>query len=1078
MRVFAMLHLYQSNRLETLGTLLATVQQAAPLSDPFAAETVLVQSRGMGRWITLDLAKKAGIAAHLDFVLPAAFAWQLMQKVLPGLPRKSTFAPEVLSWRLMALLPTLSGEPYQALARYLEGGETAVFELSGKVADIFDQYLVFRPQWIRAWERGELQGLGEDEAWQAALWRVLAAEDATRHRVRLLDDFLSSLTRAHLPERVILFGISNLAPMYLALVKRLSALTEVFLFTLNPCEAYWGDLVEARRQRDLFDTEAVAAAQGHPLLASLGKQGRDFFDLIAGDAELDSHPLYDAGEEGSLLSRLQRDMLTLANPGLGSYVPAVQAVDDRSIELHATHGAMRELEVLKDRLLARFAADSSLTPADIVVLTPDINAYAPFIDSVFGKRSDAGAANIPYTIADRTVAREQPLLASFAALLDLLDSRFAADDVLSLLDCDALLARFGLTATDVPFIHDWVRASGIRWGRDAAHKRALGLPDDAHHTWRWGLDRLLLGGILPEAMAGDTRSPLFGGLLPAGGAGGSLSETLARFASLIETLFELAELWQQAATPPLWATRLGEAANALFSVNAEEEDALAVLFDAAAELAEDATLAAYSQAVGLPVVRDYIQRRLKQASGSGFLAGRVTFCAMVPMRSIPFRVLCLIGMNDGAYPRDERPVSFDLIASHPQKGDRSRRFEDRYLFLEAILSAREALYLSWVGRSARSDEPLPPSALVSELLDCLCAMTGTDAGKSLLQQHSLQPFARSNYAATAEASFEPAYYAALSAPRHAPLPFATPLPLTAPRVVALSALIRFWQNPVRSYLSDQLGVRLAATLEDMETREPFALDRNSRVAVRTPLVAALYAGKPLAPVKARLSGMGLLPPAALGQAWLADELGQSARFAARLPDELADAPLPPEPLGLVIGDFTLAGELSGLRPCGLITTTPRRAHAGERIAFWLRHLVLCVLRPAGVMPASLLVDDEDALALLPVDDATAQLEAWLSFYALGQRAPLAFFPRTSLAAAKVLADDVTARDAALIKAYAEWDPSFTGRGKFPQKSEAAVELVFRGSEPLQDAQFLQLAQVLLLPMLAAFDGKEETEDAA
>ncbi|MGL6071965.1 exodeoxyribonuclease V subunit gamma, partial [Craterilacuibacter sp.] len=199
MRVSAMLHLYQSNRLETLGTLLATVQQAAPLSDPFAAETVLVQSRGMGRWITLALAKSTGMAAHLDFVLPAAFAWQLMQQVLPGLPRKSTFVPEVLSWRLMALLPTLAGEPYQALARYLEGGEASAFELSGKVADIFDQYLVFRPEWIRAWEKGELLGLGEDEAWQAALWRVLAAEDPSRHRVRLLDDFLSSLRREHLP---------------------------------------------------------------------------------------------------------------------------------------------------------------------------------------------------------------------------------------------------------------------------------------------------------------------------------------------------------------------------------------------------------------------------------------------------------------------------------------------------------------------------------------------------------------------------------------------------------------------------------------------------------------------------------------------------------------------------------------------------------------------------------------------------------------------------------------------------------------------------------------------------------------
>ncbi|MGL6071370.1 exodeoxyribonuclease V subunit gamma, partial [Craterilacuibacter sp.] len=815
----------------------------------------------------------------------------------------------------------------------------------------------------------------------------------------------------------------------------------------------------------------------HPLLASLGKQGRDFFDLIAGDTELDPHPLYSDTPGDSLLCRLQRDMLTLANPTSPDYALQLPADGDVSIELHATHGAMRELEVLKDRLLARFAADSSLTPADIVVLTPDINAYAPFIDSVFGKRSDAGAANIPYTIADRTVQREQSLLASFAALLDLLDSRFAADDVLSLLDCDALLLRFGLSPADVPFIHDWVRRSGIRWGRDAAHKVALGLPGDARHSWRWGLDRLLLGGILPDAMAGDMRSPLFGGLLPAGGASGSLAETLARFAALLETLFELADVWQVAAPPADWAGRVSRAAAALFTVDESGEDALSVLFDAGAELAQDAALAGYGGEVGLAVVRDYLKRRLKQSSGSGFLAGRVTFCAMVPMRSIPFRLLCLIGMNDGAYPRDERPVSFDLIARHPQKGDRSRRFDDRYLFLEAILSAREALYLSWVGRSARSDEPLPPSALVSELIDCLTAMAGEDMGRHLVCTHPLQPFSSDNYRA-GRASFEPAFFAALTAERRVAPPFAaSPLPLDTPRVVALSALIRFWQNPVRSFLGDQLGIRLAASSEDMATREPFALDRNSSVAVRTPLVAALYAGKPLAPVKARLSGMGLLPPAALGEAWLADELGQSARFAARLPEELAEATLPPEPLSLAIGDFTLAGELAGLRAGGLMSALPRRAHGGERIAFWLRHLVLCALRPKGVMPASLLVDDAESLHLLPVDDALEQLESWLVFYALGQASPLPFFPRTSLAAAKVLADDAMAREAALAKAYAEWDPSFTGRGKFPQKSEAAIELVFRGSDPLQDPQFLQLAEVLLCPMLAALDGIEPEGDA-
>ncbi|SUX29910.1 exodeoxyribonuclease V subunit gamma [Chromobacterium vaccinii] len=454
-----MLFLYQSNRLEQLGELFCGMTQAMPLADPFAAETVIVQSRGMGRWITLDVARKAGIAANIDFALPAAFAWRLMQLVMPELPRKSAFVPEVLAWRLLALLPTLEGEPFGPVLHYLEGGEAAAFELAGKIADIFDQYLVFRPDWIRAWEADELLGLGEDEAWQAALWRQLAESDPGRHRVRMLDQFFSELKPEHLPPRVTLFGIASLAPMYLALVKRLAELTDVCLFTLNPCEAYWGDIVDARRMLKLRQAGDLFATQGHPLLSSLGKQGRDFFELIAEDAELDAKPLFAAPKGASLLARLQRDILELNDP---SQLPRPSDPADDSVEVHACHGPMRELEALKDRLLAMFAADPKLSPADVAVLTPDINAYAPYIDAVFGRRDDA--PNIPYSIADRRVEREQPLLSTFAAALKLADSRFAADEVLALLDCPALLARFDLADADLAFIQDWVRDAGIRWG--------------------------------------------------------------------------------------------------------------------------------------------------------------------------------------------------------------------------------------------------------------------------------------------------------------------------------------------------------------------------------------------------------------------------------------------------------------------------------------------------------------------------------------------------------------------------------------------------------------------------------------
>lgn len=1050
------LNLYQSNRLEALGILYSHLTDS-PLDDPFAPERIIVQSRGMGRWLTLNLARQRGLAANLDYVLPAGFAWRLMKTVLPELPPKSAFAPEVLAWRLVDVLPTLSGEPFTPLQRYLEGGPLACFELAGKVADIYDQYLVFRPDWIRAWEAGRLLGLGDDEAWQAALWQQLAADVPGRHRVMMLDDFFAGLRREHLPQRVSVFGIATLAPMYLALLQRMAQLTEVNVFLLNPSEAYWGDLRARAPQGELFGDAATAS--GHPLLASLGQQGRDFFDEIAGGV---GEPVsaFMAPDSDSLLARLQHDILTLTPP---SQQPAPYQPGDASIVCHIAHSPMRELEILKDQLLAMLAADPSLTPADIAVLTPDINAYAPYIDAVFGYRDDA--PSIPYSIADRRLAREVPLLATFGKVLQLVDGRFEASEVLALLDCAPLLARFGLGDDDVSLLTAWVRRAGIRWGRDAAHKAALGLPDDATHTWRWGLDRLLLGTMLPASLAGDG-APLFAGLLPDSAAQGQLADKLASLAALYDTLAGLAANWAQPASVADWAERLRLAAQALFSVAEDDEAALQQLYAIADALAADAALAQFHSPVPLTVIRDAVLRQLEMSSSGGFLTGGLTFCAMVPMRSIPFRVLCLVGMNDGAYPRDERPVSFDLVARHPRRGDRSRRFDDRYLFLEAILSARDTLYLSWVGRSVRSDEPLPPSPLVAELLDTLGQMCGEDVAPVLTTRHPLQPFSRHYYDGTLP-SYEPLWAAALAAPAGDAPPFATALPYATPPVVLLADFLRFWRNPVRAWLADRLGLKLARHADELPVREPFAIDRDSRSTLRDTLVGAMLAGQPLRHAEARLAGQGLLPDAALGEAWLGLERAASARFAARLPDALLADTLPPQPVRLQLGEVMLSGELAGLRPEGLLRVVPRKANAPELITLWLEHLVRLAAGLPGVAPDSVLYADDgvhrfgafdaDGVALA----AGELLQAWLARYLQGQSQPLPFFARTSLAYARA------ERGKEMGAAQNEWAPDFTGLGRSPQRDDAANLLAFRHQEPLSDPLFVQLAETLLRPLVGA-----------
>ena len=394
-----MLRLYQSNRLEDLAAMLQKVQQTKPLSEPLLPEEIIVQSQGMRRFIGNYLAEHGGIAANIRFSLPAGFNWQLTRALLPDIPELSPFDTEVMRWQLLGLFVSdglsrpETAQAQAALSGYLCGGGTAAYQLAGELADIFDQYLVYRPDWIDAWQRDRLLGLGGDEAWQAELWRFLNDGQTAPHRVEMwhrLEQALQSPPDGLLPERICVFGIAALAPMYLQLLHALAQHTEVHIFALNPASEYWGNIIEPA-QILAAGGDADPAAAGHPLLASLGKQGRDFFNALAeSEASTDLSAYPEAPLSDSLLHRLQYGLQTLT-------LPDKTATLDDSIRIVCAHSPLRELQILKDRLLELLAHDPTLQPRDIAVLTPNIEPYAPYIEAVFGQES---GRPLPYSAAD------------------------------------------------------------------------------------------------------------------------------------------------------------------------------------------------------------------------------------------------------------------------------------------------------------------------------------------------------------------------------------------------------------------------------------------------------------------------------------------------------------------------------------------------------------------------------------------------------------------------------------------------------------------------------------------------------
>lgn len=1055
-----MLTVWQGNRLETLADRLADVLRR-PHAGVLTPDVVVVQNAGMGRWVSLHLARRLGVCANVRFRLPAAFLWETYRAVAPAGAEVSAVAPEVATWHLMALLGAVGDDPRFAPVRSYLGDaadDRKRYELARRLADTFEQYQVYRPDWIVDWERGTGEG------WQPELWRRLVGRGVRHHRAALQGELLRALSRVagdRLPPRVSLFGIPALAPAYLEVFQQLGERIDLRLYLLNPCREFWGDAMAPRDAARAGQLELFAPpAEGNDLLGSMGKQGRDFLDAVAelGGFHQDA---FETPPRDDLLGSVQRDILSLRNP---KDPKRAVAAADRSIQLHACHSAMREVEVLHDRLLAMFDADPALQPSDVVVMMPDVEEYAPCIEAVFG--AVGRDHQVPHTIADRSRRAESRLVEAFFALLDLPASRWDAARLLALLDAPSVRRRFGLAAVDLPLVRRWVREAGIRWGIDAGGRAAADLPATAEHTWRFGLDRLLLG----YALADDVPA-LFDGVLPYGDVEGSQTAVLGQLHAFAEAAFVLDDLLARPRPLAEWADVLaGVLARFVAAEDDEEADAQAIR-DALVAMAESATTAGLDDPITLSVVQAHLHRVLDVDAPRGrFLAGRVTFCAMVPMRSIPFEVVCLLGMDVASFPRTRRPLGFDLMAEQPRRGDRSRRDDDRYLFLEALISARRCLYLSWVGRSIRDNTEIPPSVLVSELLDYVrrgfTAPGGDDVVDHHLRvDHPLQPFSRRYFTGDrAELfSYSSPLCDASRALRRGEGLTSTPLcpePLDAAdpgwREVTPERLLRFFRNPTRFFLEQRLGIRLDEAPGVVETREPFALDALARFGLRDDILrlrldGVAEADDPFTLVRAR----GALPHGELGRAVYRSERGSVEGFMKRVTAALAGDRLAPVPIDLRLGTTTVRGTLPGLTPAGLVDYRLARTKARDRIGLWLRHLLLACAAPPAVALRSVWLGDDLTVTLGAVADPTATLRALVDLYWEGLHRPLHFFPETALACL-VKGGLGDARDV--------WEGDEYGF-RSGEGSDPYYQAAFRDTDPL-DAELAHLAAVVFGPYAA------------
>lgn len=1041
-----MLRVYHSNRLDVLEALMEFIVERERLDDPFEPEMILVQSTGMAQWLQMTLSQKFGIAANIDFPLPASFIWDMFVRVLPEIPKESAFNKQSMSWKLMTLLPQLlEREDFTLLRHYLtdDSDKRKLFQLSSKAADLFDQYLVYRPDWLAQWETGHLvEGLGEAQAWQAPLWKALVEYtdelgQPRWHRANLYQRFIETLESATtcppgLPSRVFICGISALPPVYLQALQALGKHIEIHLLFTNPCRYYWGDIKDpaylakllTRQRRHSFEDRELPlfrdsenAGQlfnsdgeqdvGNPLLASWGKLGRDYIYLLS---DLESSQELDAFVDvtpENLLHNIQSDILELENRAVASVnIEEFSRSDnkrpldplDSSITFHVCHSPQREVEVLHDRLLAMLEEDPTLTPRDIIVMVADIDSYSPFIQAVFG--SAPADRYLPYAISDRRARQSHPVLEAFISLLSLPDSRFVSEDVLALLDVPVLAARFDITEEGLRYLRQWVNESGIRWGIDDDNVRELELPATGQHTWRFGLTRMLLGYAM-ESAQGEWQS-----VLPYDESSGLIAELVGHLASLLMQL----NIWRRglAQERPLeeWLPVCRDMLNAFFLPDAETEAAMTLIEQQWQAIIAEGLGAQYGDAVPLSLLRDELALRLDQERISQrFLAGPVNICTLMPMRSIPFKVVCLLGMNDGVYPRQLAPLGFDLMSQKPKRGDRSRRDDDRYLFLEALISAQQKLYISYIGRSIQDNSERFPSVLVQELIDYIgqshylpgdealnCDESEARVKAHLTCHHTRMPFDPQNYQPGNLQSYAREWLPAASQAGKAHSEFVQPLPFTLPETVPLETLQRFWAHPVRAFFQMRLQVNFRTEDSEIPDTEPFILEGLSRYQINQQLLNVLVEQDDAERLFRRFRAAGDLPYGAFGEIFWETQCQEMQQLADRV--IACRQPGQSMEIDLACNGVQITGWLPQVQPDGLLRWRPSLLSVAQGMQLWLEHLVYCASGGNGESRLFLRKDGEWRFPPLAAEQALHYLSQLIEGYREGMSAPLLVLPES------------------------------------------------------------------------------------
>ena len=1083
--------IYSSNRTELLAEKLAAELRKSE-GHPLRTETVLVQSRGMEKWLSLRIAEINGISANINFPFPRHFTKNLFRAVT-GLPEIYPFAPEIMTWNIMGLIPELIGmRDFEAASDYISGDdcELKTFQLASRIAAIFDQYLVYRPEMLLEWDAGRnpLEKFKESR-WQFELWKKLSeiAGPGATHLAAMRLDFMGKIRDFDgdkLPETVHVFGITGMPLFYMEMLQTLSSRVDVIFYYMAPSRHFWSDTRSLKEISKMTtspeEAELLCYETGNKLLASLGRSGREFFSVLFSlDGTLQDDFFETAGKD-SLLNGVQSDILELSDRGNDGTEKGVLKDSDSSIVVNSCHSRLREIEVLYDCLLEILSCENSIDPGDIAVMAPDISLYAPSVDAVFGT-PESERLRIPFSIADRApVSGSSGSIADiFLEILSLASTRVTVSKIMNIFESPHVYSKFGLDGSELPLIRSWAAESGMRWGLDGSDKTESGLPAYNENTIAFGTDRMILGA----AMSKDADYQTFEGIMPMDVSEGNDTVTLGVFLRFCRKIRELVTELRKKHSLSGWLSIVNMSIENLFSAGRDSENELQELRKSISEsgLPKAAAFSSFKKGVSVRVITSFLKNALNVPSGrAGFLSNGVTFCTMQPMRCIPFKVICLIGMNEGEYPVNPSRPGFDLREKARKLCDPSKRHEDRYVFLESILSARERLLISYVGQDIKENTPLPPSVLVSELLDYIDGAFRIDGkekvSEAITVKHPLQPFSTRYFDGSDRRLFSfstqnlKGALAVLDLERK-PFRFCTgelPKMRTPPEVVSNSSLIKFFRGPAKYFVTERLKVKLLDfENEELEDDENMEFDHLKSYNILQKLTGLVIKSCPFEKAFDIFHSEGLLPHGASGKTVFKAFYEQASEFAG----------------GEVLKSVLESGRIE--KPHGEIMTEPVKfsyflpevyhkgqlfyrcsgVKAKDRARAWINHLSLCGADGYSGSRETYLIGKDKTLSYKAVSPEKARsiLEKLIGIFLQGHKKALPFFPETSFAFFSKIYEGVDYSKAS-DTAVKQWMPSYLN--SYPESTDAYNDLCFKGELPL-DSEFAAIAEAFFNPLLEA-----------